>query len=285
MMEGDIMRMTTRLLLAITATAFGSVVPGQLVEAAPPSNDDVSGATVVTTPLPFIDEVDTSDATTTPDEAALNAYCGAPAIERAVWYTSTAAGTGFAVFDVRTSDYSAGILVLSGSPGAFVPVTCEQGSVRGTVTSGQQLWFMVFDDGTSSGGGDILRVEVRLGVAAPAIELAVDPVAFVDRDGAATLTGTVTCTAPGGEPTLFGIEGFVSQRVGRGSVDGYLFADLGLPCDGTTMEWVGTVFPEPGQRFAGGKAATVAFSFACGPDQCGDAFVETTVQMRRSAPR
>jgi hypothetical protein len=277
--------MTTRLLLAITATAFGSVVPGHLVEAAPPSNDDVSGATVVTTPLPFIDVVDTSEATTTPEEAAFNDFCGAPAIERAVWYTSTATGTGFAVFDVRASDYSAGILVLSGSPGAFVPVRCVQGFVSGTVTSGQQLWFMVFDDGTSSGGGDILRVEVRLGIAAPEIELAVDPVASVDRDGVATLTGTVTCTAPGGQGTLFGIDGSVSQRVGRGSVDGYFFTQLGLPCDGMTVEWAATVFPGPGQRFAGGKAATVAFSFACGPDQCGDAFVETTVQMRRSPSR
>lgn len=196
-----------------------------------------------------------------------------------------ASGDGYAVFDVRASDYAAGILVLSGSPGAFVPVTCAPGFVSGTVTSGQQLWFMVFDDGTSSGGGDLLRVEVRLGIAAPDIELTVDPVAVVDRDGAATLTGTVTCTAPDAQGTLFGVDGSVSQRVGRGSVDGTFVAAVSIPCDGTTAEWSGTVVPPAGQRFAGGKAATVAFSFACGPDQCSDAFVDTTVQMRRNRPR
>lgn len=278
------MRTTTRL-LAIASTLVGSLATGHIVEAAPPSNDEVSGATVVTTPLPFIDVVDTSEATTTPDEAAFNEFCGAPAIERAVWYTSTASGDAFAVFDVRASDYAAGILVLSGSPGAFTPVACAPGSVSGTVTGGQQLWFMVFDDGTSSAGGDILRVEVRLGIAAPEIELTVDPVAHVDRYGAATLTGTVTCTAPDAQGTLFGVDGYVSQRVGRGSVDGSFAAELGIPCDGTTTEWAGTVVPPPGQRFAGGKAATVAFSFACGPDECADAFVETTVQMRRNRPR
>ena len=278
------MRTWTRL-LAATSTVVASVGTSQVAEAAPPSNDDVAGPTVVTSPLPFRDEVDTSEATTTAEEAAFNDFCGAPAVERAVWYRSTASGDGFAVFDVRASDYGARILVLSRSAGAFVPVICAPGFVSGTVTTGQELWFMVFDDGTTSGGGDVLRVEVRVGVAAPEIDLAVDPVASVDRNGTATLTGTVTCTAPDGQGTLSGVNGFVSQRVGRGSVDGSFFAEVEVPCDGTTAEWAGIVVPPPGQRFAGGKAATVAFSFACGRDQCSDAFVETTVQMRRNRPR
>jgi hypothetical protein len=258
-----------------------------VADAAPPPNDDFAGATVVTTPLPFVDEVDTSEATTTPEEAAYNDFCGAPAMDRAVWYTSTAAGDAdFAVFDVRGSDYGAGILVLAPSEeGELMPLACQPGSVSGPVSAGQQLWFMVFDDGTDP-GGTTLRVEVRLGIDPPDVELTVDPVASVDRFGVAYLSGTVSCTSPDGEGAVFGVEGSAHQRVGRASVNAFFFVETpDLGCDGTTVKWTAEAVPDFGDRFSGGKAATVAFSFACGTDQCSDAFVETTVMLRRNIRR
>jgi cytochrome c biogenesis protein CcdA len=197
-----------------------------------------------------------------------------------VWYTTTPVSDGFGVIDVTQSDYSAGIVVLAGSPGAFVPLACGPGVISGPFTAGQQLYFMVFGDGLTTETSGTLHLEVRLAVAPPVLEVTVDPVAGVDRFGAATITGTVTCTAPDGQGVVFGVDGSVRQRVGRGFVDGFFFADLGVPCDGTTFAWSAVAVPDGG-KFAGGKAATVAFTFGCGTDQCSQAYVEAIVQMKR----
>lgn len=90
----------------------------------------------------------------------------------------------------------------------------------------------------------------------------------------------VTCTAPDGQAVVFGVSGSVRQRVGRGFVDGFFFADLGVPCDGSTSAWAAVATPDGG-KFAGGKAATVAFTFGCGTDLCSEGYAEAIVQMRR----
>jgi len=77
--------------------------------AAPPSNDTIGGATVVS--LGFSQTLDTTEATTDADDAQLNATCGAPATDASVWYSFTATADGGVVVDVSQSDYSAGVLV------------------------------------------------------------------------------------------------------------------------------------------------------------------------------
>jgi hypothetical protein len=156
--------------------------------------------------------------------------------------------------------------------------------VAGPIEEGEQLYFMIFGDGLSEETAGMLSVEVRAAVAPPEIDVTIDRAAYVDRDGVATLTGTVTCTAVDDNGILFDVSGFVNQRVGRGSVDGFFFAELELPCDGTTTSWSALAFPEGG-RFAGGKAASVTFAFGCGPDLCSDGYVEATLQMRKGPPR
>src|SRR5829696_1035913 len=103
---------TTRV-AAAAVVVVGSLVSSGAAQAAPPSNDLVTGATPVTG-LPFLDVVDTTEATTTQDELELNEYCGAPLMEHGVWYTSTPTTDGFATIDTTGSDYSTGILVLAG---------------------------------------------------------------------------------------------------------------------------------------------------------------------------
>ena len=49
-------------------------------------------------------------------------------------------------------------------------------------------------------------------------------------------------------------------------------------CDGTPRTWGADVFPDSG-KFAGGKALTVSFSFACGAFECTEGFNEQTVQL------
>ena len=263
--------------VAVALMTAGSVTTSGVAEAAPPPNDDITDATVIDA-LPFSDTVDTTEATTSADEAALNALCGAPAMEQGVWYTATPQSDGYGVFDTTGSSYPTGILVLAGSPGSWVPLACGPGSVIGPRTAGVTLYFMVFGYTQPSSG--TLVVEVRDVVAPPVIDVSVDPVASVDRFGAATITGTVTCTAPDGQGVVFEVDGSVRQRVGRGFVDANFFVPLGIPCDGTTVPWSALAVPDGG-KFAGGKAATVAFSFGCGTDQCSGGFVESTVQMKK----
>ena len=257
----------------------GSLAISGVAQAAPPPNDVATGATAVTG-LPFVDVVDTTEATTTQDEVDFNQYCGAPVIEHGVWYTSTPTTSGFATIDTTGSDYSTGILVVAGTPGNFTPLACQQGSVSGPFTAGETRYFMVFGDGLSPTTSGTMRLEVRAAVAPPVLELTLDPVAKVDRDGAATITGTVTCTATDGQGVVFGVDGSVRQRVGRGFVDGFFFTTLDIPCDGSTGAWSALAVADGG-KFAGGKAATVAFSFGCGTGGCSSGYVESTVQMKK----
>src|SRR5262245_40697622 len=74
--------------------------------AAPPTNDEPAGATLLG-PVPFHVEQDTTEATTSSEEAALNDFCGAPAFEHAVWFKATPTVEADVVVDVTASSYSA----------------------------------------------------------------------------------------------------------------------------------------------------------------------------------
>jgi hypothetical protein len=83
--------------------------------AAAPSNDTIGGATVIGA-VPFSETVDTTEATTDAEDAAINSQCGAPATNGSVWYQVTAAEAGYLV-DVSQSNFSAGVIVATGTPG------------------------------------------------------------------------------------------------------------------------------------------------------------------------
>lgn len=78
---------------------------------AQPANDTIEGAELVE--FPFLDELDTTTATTDEVDAALNEECGAPATDASVWYSFTVEeDLGVEVF-VGDSDYSAGVILLA----------------------------------------------------------------------------------------------------------------------------------------------------------------------------
>ena len=71
--------------------------------------------------------------------------CGAPATDASVWYTLTGADNGVVV-DVSSSDYSAGVIVATGSPGSFELETCGPGAVAFFASSGTTYSILAFDD-------------------------------------------------------------------------------------------------------------------------------------------
>jgi hypothetical protein len=246
------------------------------VLAAPPSNDDFAGATVIPG-LPYNATLDTSEATSEASDAELNVFCGAPAIDASVWYEFTPAADVNVLVDVSASDYSAGVFVATGSPGAFGPVeACGPGFVSFFAAAGTTYVLMVIDDQQDGGGnGGTLELSVTEAPPPPEIDVNVDPLGtFNAQTGSVTLTGTVTCT----DGAFAFIEIQLTQSVGRFTVRGFGFIDIA--CDGTAQPWTAEIFGDTG-LFKGGQAVAATFGQACNEFDCGFTFEETTVRLRR----
>lgn len=269
------MRTARALLAAAVISAPALILGAGPASAAAPTNDVVAGALPLVVGEPQV--LDTTEATTDSVDAGLNAGCGAPATDASVWYSYAPAADGRVVVDVRSSSYTAGVLVATGDPDSLSLVTCGRGAVLLHAAAGTTYSILAFDDQFDGGGnGGTLHISVEDVPDAPTVSLAVDPVGLVDaRTGTATLTGSLTCT--GGE--FVAAFGQLTQRVGRGTVEGSFFLSQSGTCDGTPQPWTAEV-PARNGKFAGGKSASFTFSFTCGLFECGFGFDEQTVQLR-----
>lgn len=243
-----------------------------------PSNDSLSGATVVT--VPFSEGLNTTEATTDADDAQLNATCGAPATDASVWYAYTPTASGVVVVDVSQSDYSAGVLVGMGTQGNLSTVACGPGAVSffasDTVPS-LTYYILAIDDQFDGGGnGGSLNISFTALPTTTLDAFTVDRFGNVDtRTGIATIRGTYACSHGDFLQTFVDAR----QNVGRFSIMGSgSFFDYGT-CDGATHNWTATVFPSNG-KFAGGKSITVTFAYTCGVVNCASEYVERTVFLR-----
>lgn len=255
--------------LAVTLTALGATPAW----AAAPANDTIAGATAVSPG--FSQVLDTSEASTDAQDAQLNEWCGAPATDASVWYTIEGTDTGVVV-DVSGSDYSAGVLVGVGSPGGLELVSCGPGATAFFASSGTTYYVLAIDDQfDEAGNGGRLNISFNAS-AAPTLDITVDRSGTVDKSGVAHISGTYTCT----DAEFLEVFGDVTQSVGRlFSIRGsFGFFNEGT-CDGEPHAWGADVFPQNG-KFAGGKAVTIAFSYACGWFDCVDGYTEQTVQLR-----
>lgn len=260
--------------LASALTLFtAAAVPAY---AAPPSNDTFAGSIEITA-LPFSTTLDTSEATTDADDAEANVQCGAPATDASVWYSYTPTADGAVLLDMSASDYTGGFLVVTGAPGSFAIWDCGPGAIAFPVFAGVTYHILVIDDQLNGDGrnGGKLVFTMEAAPPPPVVDVTLNPAGQHNKDGSATISGTVSCT---GQVEFSFVEAQVIQRVGRGVVAG--FSGMDIQCDSTARPWTLTVFPEFGQKFAGGKAATVAFSVACGQIFCGLDYDERTVTLK-----
>lgn len=258
---------------ALLAGSLGFAAPSF---AAAPANDEVAGAVAVS----LGDHVtqDTTGATTTPADADLNANCGAPVTDASVWYSYTAAADGGVILDMSASDYSGGFLVFEGTPTADSLVTCGQFTVGLGATAGTTYNIMVIDDqldGNTANGGNLV-LDVNAAPPPPSVDVTVDPRAKVDRSGTAWITGHYSCT----DADFVELDGQLTQTVGRFKVNGFgFFFDEGT-CDGTSRAFSMPITADNG-KFAGGKAASITFTFACGAFDCADGYTEQEVQLTK----
>ena len=268
-------RARTAGMAALLLTLTTMVATGAPAFAAVPSNDTYAGGTVVAA-IPFTDTVDTTVATTDADDAELNAQCGAPAVDASVWYDVTATSDGGLVADLSRSNYSAGAIVATGSPGSWTVLACGPGAVGWVTSAGQTYSVLVFDDQLDGGGnGGVLNVTIDVAPPPPTIGVTVNPTAtFNTKTGAATVGGTVTCS---GAAAFAFLEVNLSQNVGRFIIRG--FGGTDVTCDGVSRPWSLQVLGDNG-KFAGGKALSVTFAVACGAFECGVDFQERIIQLK-----
>jgi len=271
------MRFTRAFLVAVvSAAAIGLTggVPAAL--AAAPANDTIAGATVAG--LGFTEQLDTSEATTDALDAEANAECGAPATDASVWYSYTAAADGGVVVDVSQSDYSAGVIVVSGSPGAFVIETCGPGTVAFDAAAGGTYRIIAFDDQLDgAGNGGALRISLSAAPPPPTIDVKVARTGYVDaKSGSATISGTITCT----DAIFADVFTVLQQTTRAATITGFggFFTD-GSICDGTPQPWSSEVIPRTG-RFQKGKSASFTSSFACGQFACADGYTFQDVRLQ-----
>jgi hypothetical protein len=264
-----------RLGILVSLMLGGSMVLAGPALAAAPSNDLFVDATPVT--IGFSQLLDTTEATTDADDELANADCGAPATDASVWYTFDGADNGVVV-DVSSSDYSAGVIVVTGDPvSGFFLEECGPGAVAFFAASGTTYSILAFDDqedGNPDNGG-MLEINVAEIPPPPTVDVTVNPVGHFNKSGTATISGTVTCS---GEADFSFIEVSLRQTVGRIFINGFGATDF--LCDGSTQPWSVEVFADNG-IFKGGRTASVTVATSCGIFDCGTDFEETTVKLRK----
>jgi len=266
------MKRVAFLISIVAILSLGMAAP---VLAAVPDNDAYDGRTVIDS-IPFTQSIDTTEATTDADDAEANdpILCGAPATDASVWYESVAPADGFFLVDVSASDFPAGVIVASGSPGGLTFVTCGPGAVIFAGVSGVAYAILAFDFFTATGG--MLNITVDEVPPPPVVELTVDPAgSFNARTGAATIRGTVTCTG-GDEFAKLSVQ--VSQTVGRFKFFGE--GGTNVTCDGTIQPWSAEAISQAG-KFGGGKASVLAHLFTCNIAGCTEGAAERVVTLKK----
>ena len=118
----------------------------------PPANDDFIPMPHRISPLLFTDILDTSAATVSPDDPS---SCCIPF--NTVWYTDTAVADKVLEADTFGSDYDTILTVVTGSPGSFTLVACNddsgvsgsenQSQVIFNAVAGETYYFMVGSTG------------------------------------------------------------------------------------------------------------------------------------------
>ena len=239
-----------------------SVVPiaAWPASAAPPPNDEAAGAAVVRLGDRIVQ--DTTQATTTTQDATLNEECGAPETNASVWYSYTPAVSRKVVLDMTSSDYSGGLLVFRGAPTASSLIACAPGFVGLSVVAGRTYTILVVSDTEKVGGRLVLSL--KNAPPPPRVRVTLAKRGVVFGGGAARLRGTYFCR--NGESAY--LYGTLFQRAGRLKIP----AEFGkaVRCDGKRHRWSARAV-SPIATYDRGAARGKVTVAACGVFQCRQA--------------
>jgi hypothetical protein len=219
--------------------------------AAPPDNDDINSAQVITT-LPGRFGVDTREATTDVQTAGFGPPCMGG---HNVWFRFQPASDVTARAVTSESDFNPLIGVFTGPPDALRPLTCNddrlnsEAGVEFQFLRGQTYYIAVStccDASADFGGHTVLRMykPVPLTLSAPTTLTQAG-----DISGSAVVTGTARCTNPG-SLAIIGVT--LRQRVGSHVARGG--TTVGVFCAPDRGRWSVLIDDERGLAFRPGKA-------------------------------
>jgi hypothetical protein len=232
--------------IAALATA-ATIVAAPVAVAAPPANDDISAAVVIST-LPFTDTTDTTEATTAPDDPSCvgNAHT--------VWYRLTTSADLTVVATTAGSDFDTTLSAYTGSRGSLTQIACNDDTngltsrITFEATAGTTYWLMAGSFADTAGGQLVLTVDE---LPPPvALDVTVSASGTVTASGVARVRGGVTCS----RPVEVDVVGSLRQSR-RGSVSLGYFATT-VACDGSTA-WSATAPGETGPFRRGEATARV----------------------------
>lgn len=185
---------TTAVAVAVLAVVSLTVpLAGPAAAAAPPPNDDRAGAVPIRS-VPFHHEVETAEATRSPDDPTA---CGS--LGHTVWYTLRLATSQWVQIDTWGSGYNTEVGVFTRSGGAFTKVACGHDNFSPSAwfsfpaKAGTTYYVMV---GACCGEtGRDLVLDVATAPRQLRAEITVDD-GVVDPGGVVTILATVRCTVP-----------------------------------------------------------------------------------------
>jgi hypothetical protein len=244
-----------------TAVTYAQVV----VIPPPPPNDDFDQPTVITS-MPFTVNEDVTNATIAPDDPSCN---GA---NQTVWFAYTPESNIRLEANTFGSNYYTALSVYTGTRGSLNQIACNLFSggssnsrVRFDAVAGTTYYFAVSSLYPVSPAGLVFN----LLEAPPPFSFAPTVSQFGSvqpTTGAATITGSVTCT----EPAYVYISGQLIQTHAGMPISGY-FGTF-IPCDGTTP-WSAVIQTQAAlfhgrsaALFVGGKAIVAGTASATDPD-------------------
>jgi len=228
-----------------------------------PSNDHVRRATRIDV-LPFVNAIDTRDATTAPSDP--DCVGRGPT----VWYSFVAEEDAELAISTFGSSYDTTLSAYIQDAAGILAIACNddtgdtlQSELRLSVVAGVTYLFMV-GSFASGPGGDLVFTAAT---ARELPQLLVEPVASLRQPGLLTLRGSITCS----QPSVVFIGGEVAQTVRKGPRDRraptwatFPFRDIN--CYGRTR-W--TTRPVPRfELFERGPATVLATVFVCGDVSC-----------------
>lgn len=270
-------RQVLRLAILVSLVA-GALASAPVASAQPPSNDEITGATVVVEPLPYQDVINISQATGASTDPGCSSDPG-DLNNPTVWYSYTPTENALIQANTFGSSYDTTLSAFRDNGGGLDHLDCNddfgglQSALNIDVLAGETILFMV---GSFSGQPVDGELVFTVGPQPPPleVELQVDTIGTVaPRDGNVTITGNVTCSAPSNVELFAQME----QRSGRVIISGFGF-DF-FECDGETPFTL-TIVGENG-LFTAGKAQLFAEAFAFsegGAD--GSASVEQEIRLR-----
>ena len=248
-----------KLLLFVCVLGVSIVGNASAASAAPPSNDDISEATVFTG-VPFTDARDTTEAT----YAATDAGCGLAT----VWYQFTPTESGVVEFNTVGSSYDTTLGLYTGDPAAPSLLQCNDDSVYGLqsqiiaeVTAGETYYISAGTccgsaaPGTVGPGGNLVFNAQEPPPAVTEVALTVDRHGTATREGLLTVSGTVTCDQPASGYVNVSVEQRFNRTIARGN--GYVYVE----CSPTPTDWTAQVSSYTGVLFGPGRATVNAMAY------------------------